>query len=101
MASLIGAALLVFAAIGGSANVMNQMIGIPYAATFTVTDKYIVHGKHDCYGLTLTKTDDPSDLLKICVSHSQQDAIATQDMLQVNGRRSPYVNQVLSYTQKP
>ncbi len=101
MASLAGATLLVLVAVCGSANAMNQMIGTLYTATFTVTGKYIVQGKHACYGLTLTNTDDPADLLKICMSHSQQDAIAIQDVLQVNGRRSPYVNEVFSYVKKP
>ncbi|MBU9598411.1 hypothetical protein QZM26_30015 [Burkholderia multivorans] len=91
----------VLVAVCGSANAMNQMIGALYTATFTVTGKYIVQGKHARYGVTLTNTDDPADRLKICMSHSQQEAIAIQDVLQVNGRRAPYVNEVFSYVKKP
>jgi len=101
MVGLAGAALLVFFAVCGFANVMNQVIGVAYTTPYAVTGKSVVHGKHRCYGLTLTNTDDPTDQLEICVSPSQQDATAIHDVLQVSGRRSRYVNQMLSYVKTP
>lgn len=101
MVGLAGAVPLVFFAVCGFANVMNQVVGVPYITPYTVTAKYVVHGKHRCYGLTLTNTGDLTDQLKICVSASQQEATAIRDVLQVSGRRSRYVNQVLGYVRRP
>ena len=46
----IAATILTALATGAFANVMNQVIGIPYVAAYDVTGKYISRGKHTCYG---------------------------------------------------
>ncbi|MGF6603699.1 hypothetical protein P3T23_008453 [Paraburkholderia sp. GAS448] len=94
----IAAAILALFGTSAFANVMNQVIGVPYDATYDVTAKYVTHGKHTCYGLTLTRVGDSLDQFRICVPQSEQDATGIGDILQVKGQRSRFVNQMLSYT---
>jgi hypothetical protein len=94
----IAAIILAAFATGAFANVMNQVIGVSYVATYDVIGKYINRGKHTCYGLTVTKVGDPLDQFQLCVSQSEQEETTIGDRLQVDGRRSRYVNQLLNYT---
>jgi hypothetical protein len=94
----IAAIVLAMFATGAFANVVNQVIGISYVATYKVTEKYIARGKHTCYGLTVTKVADSLDQFQICVAQSEQEKVNLGDTLQVSGRRSRYVNQLLNYT---
>lgn len=96
------AAVLVMFSIGAFVNVMNQIIGVSYVARYDVAGKYIENGKHTtCYGLTIVNVGDPLDQFQLCVSKSEQEAIAVGEKLQVSGQRSRFVNQVLSYTRAP
>ncbi len=79
---------------------MNQVIGVSYVATYEVVAKYIGQGRHTCYGLTLAKVGDPFDQFQMCVPESQQEGTAIGEMLQISGRRSKYVNQILRYTKE-
>lgn len=97
MGSIAAAVLVAFAG-GAFANVMNQVIGASYVATYEVVGKYIQRGKRTCYGLTLVKVGDPTDQFQMCVVESEQERTATGELLQVSGRRSKYINQILSYT---
>ncbi|MCC8397325.1 hypothetical protein LJ656_32640 [Paraburkholderia sp. MMS20-SJTR3] len=94
----IAAAVLVMFATGAFANVMNQVIGVSYVARYEVAGKYIEKGKHTCYGLTIVNVGDPLDQFQFCVARSEQEATAVGEKLQVSGRRSKFVNQVLAYT---
>jgi len=94
----IAAAVLVMFATGAFANVMNQVIGVSYVATYEVAGKYIERGKRTCYGLTIVNVDDPLDRFQFCIARSEQEATAVGEKLQVNGRRSKFVDQVLGYT---
>jgi hypothetical protein len=94
----IAAAILVMCATGAFANAMNQVVGVSYIATYEVTGKYIERGKRTCYGLTLAKVDDRADQFQMCVAQSEQEGTTIGEVLQVSGRRSKYVNQILSYT---
>ena len=96
MGSIAAAVLVAFAG-GAFANVMNQVIGASYVATYEVVGKYIQRGKRTCYGLTLVKVGDPTDQFQMCVVESEQERTATGELLQVSGRRSKYINQILSY----
>lgn len=93
------AAILVFLATMDVANAINQMTGAPYVATYRITDKYITRGKHTCYGLTFAKIDDQEDRFSTCVSRAEQDAATTGEIVQVNGRRSKFVDELLTYAQ--
>jgi MFS family permease len=95
---VIAAVILVGFAMGAFANVMNQVIGLPYVATYIVAAKYVEHGKRTCYGLTLAKVGDWRDRFQMCVPEMQQKGTALGEILHVSGRRSRYVNQVLAYT---
>jgi hypothetical protein len=91
-------AFLVALAAGDFANVMNRIIGVPYTAAYAVAEKYTNNDKRTCYGLALTKVWDPLDQFRMCVSEAEQGATEIGDVIQVTGRRSQYVNQMLSYT---
>jgi len=95
--ALISTAILVMFATLDLAHVMNRIVGIPYASRYGVAGKYVYRGKSTCYGLILVNTDELTDRLKMCISSAQQDAISTQDVLQVSGRRSWFGSNVLSY----
>ncbi|NLP63742.1 hypothetical protein [Paraburkholderia sacchari] len=92
-------AILVLLATMGVANAINQITGAPYVATYRITDKYITRGKHSCYGLIFSKIDDREDQFNVCVSQTEQNAAAPGEVVQVNGRRSKYVDELLTYTQ--
>jgi hypothetical protein len=100
MTGVFAAVFIVLFATDALANVMNQVIGVAYDATYDVAAKSVTHGKHTCYSLTLTRVGDPLDQFQICVPQSEQDATSIGDILQVKGRRSRYVNQMLSYTRR-
>lgn len=97
---VIVAAVLVGIAAVAFANVMNQVIGVPYTATYAVAEKYIHRGKHTCYGLIIAKVGDSQDRFQTCVPERQQQITAIGEKLEVSGRRSKYVNQVLSFAPK-
>jgi hypothetical protein len=94
----IAAVILVAFAMGAFANVMNQVIGLPYVANYIVAAKYVEHSKRTCYGLTLAKVGDQRDRFQMCVPELQQKGTALGEILHLSGRRSRYVNQVLAYT---
>lgn len=96
----ISAAILTALATVAFANVMNTVVGLPYLASYDVAKKYITYGKHKCYGLAMTKVDDPVDQFEICVSQSKHEEIVVGDKLEIKGWRSRYVNQLLSYTKR-
>jgi len=98
MTGTIAAAILVALAAGAFANVMNQVIGVAYVATYDVAAKYVQRGKHTCYALTLKKVGEPGDQFQVCVAQTEQDQTAIGDVLEVSGRRSRFVNQLLAYT---
>ncbi|MFM0547026.1 hypothetical protein PQR29_20125 [Paraburkholderia strydomiana] len=94
-------AAVILVALGGEAfaNVMNQVVGVPYAAAYEVAGKFTERGKRTCYGLTTVRIGNPTDRFQMCVSRSEQEATGTRRVLQVRGRRSRFVNQILSYTE--
>ncbi|MEX3953964.1 hypothetical protein AB4Y40_40505 [Paraburkholderia sp. EG287B] len=94
----IAAAILVFLAMAAFANIMNQVIGVPYVANYDVTAKHVERGKHTCYALTVTKVGDAADQFEMCVAQREHDETALGDLLELHGRRSRFVNQVLGYT---
>ncbi len=85
--------LLPFAA----ATVVNRVIGTTYTVSYLVTGKSIERGKRTCYDLTMAKADDPSDRFDVCVPEAEQAATSIGDNMQVTGRRSRYVNQLLRF----
>jgi len=87
-------ALLGFIAVGG---VMNRVSGSNYTEPFLVTGKYIRHGKSTCYGLNLVGATRPDSHLEICVTQSFQTGTVLGDVLQIDGRRSWYGNEIVSY----
>ncbi|MBN3751671.1 hypothetical protein G3N95_01880 [Paraburkholderia sp. Tr-20389] len=99
--AVLAAVILVGFGTEAAANVMNQVVGVSYVATYEVASKFVERGKHTCYGLTLIKVDDPTDQFQICVSNPEQEGTATGERWRVNGRRSRYVNQMLGYTRYP
>jgi len=98
MTGTVAATILVALATFAFANVMNQMIGVAYVATYDVAAKYVQRGKHTCYALILTKVGDASDEFRVCVSRPEQDQTAIGEVMTVSGRRSRFVNQLLAYT---
>ena len=96
--ALVVAALLTPLGMLTVANVANRLIGVPYVERYVVTGKYEFHGKHTCYGLHLSGLENRSDRFDLCVPPAAQDATAVGDELQVTGRRSRFVNQMLSFT---
>jgi hypothetical protein len=82
------AALLAWPTVWACANFINQVTGTLYEASYAVTGKSIIHGKGDCYALTLTKSDDPTDQVKICISRPEWNGSAVGEVLLVSGRRS-------------
>lgn len=95
---LIASAVLVMFGTGAVANVMNQVTGVPYVATYTVAGKFVARRKHTCYGLTLSRVGAPGDQFEMCVPQPEQESTIPGEMLQVSGRRSKYVDQIVSYT---
>ncbi|AUT64964.1 hypothetical protein [Paraburkholderia terrae] len=79
------------------ATIANRVIGTTYTASYLVTGKSIGRGKRTCYDLTMTKADDASDRFDVCVPKSEQDATRVGDKMQVTGRRSQYVNQMIRF----
>jgi len=94
----IAASVLVMFGAGAFANLMNQVIGVSYVAQYDVANTYIRKGKRTCYGLAIVNVRDPLDRFEFCVARSEHEATAVGDKLQVSGRRSKYVNEVLGYT---
>ncbi|MHA6911547.1 hypothetical protein ACQUJO_00135 [Ralstonia pseudosolanacearum] len=100
VAGILAGVVLTPLAAGVFATMVNQVIGVSYVATYEVVAKYIGRGRHTCYGLALVKVGDPLDRFEMCVPASQQEGTAIGERLQVSGRQSKYVNQMLSYTKK-
>ncbi|MBB5510972.1 hypothetical protein [Paraburkholderia atlantica] len=94
----IAAAVLVMFGARAFANVMNQVIGVSYIAKYDVVNTYIRKGKRTCYGLVIVNVRDPLDRFEFCVTKSEHEGTAVGDKLQVSGRRSKYVNEVLGYS---
>ena len=84
-----------------AAYVINETVGVPYIELYTVTDKYTNYGHQPhqgvCHGITVANDTDPSDIFRMCVSQAEQDEINVGEKMKVKGRRSRYVNQMLSY----
>ncbi len=93
----IAAAILVGTASMAYANLMNEATGTAYVATYSVVEKYVTSGKRTCYGLRLSEEGNPKDQFQICVSQPDQEKTTLGERFQVNGRRSKYANQMLSY----
>jgi hypothetical protein len=96
----IAAVILVGLAVAAFSNVMNQVIGIPYVATYDVAAKFVEPGyrnRRTCYGLSIVRVGDSQDQFQLCVSKSEQERTAIGARLQVRGRQSRYVNQILSF----
>lgn len=79
------------------ANVANQVVGEAFVATFDVVAKHIKRGKHTCYGITIVNVRDSHDQFEMCVPGAEYDRTALGQVLRVNGRRSKYVEQIVSY----
>ena len=81
--------------------VLNEVFGDSYTALYTATDKYMVygHGPHQsvCYGVVVVNNADMSDVFRMCVSQAEHNETVIGDKMKVKGRRSRYVNQMLSY----
>jgi hypothetical protein len=88
---LIGLASMAFA------NVVNQVVGREYVATFNVAAKRIEHRKHTCYDLMIVNVRDLREQFDVCVSKADYDRTTTGQALRVTGRRSKYVDQLLTY----
>lgn len=84
-----------------AAYVVNDVFGVSYTALYTATDKYMIygHGPHQgiCYGIAVVNNADPSDEFRMCVSQAERDETVIGDKMKVKGRRSRYINQMLSY----
>ena len=79
------------------ATVVNRVIGTTYTVSYLVTGKSIQRGKRTCYDLTMIKSDNPSDRFDVCVPKAEHDATSIGDKMQVTGRRSRYVNQMIHF----
>ncbi|WDD94510.1 hypothetical protein Bsp3421_004638 [Burkholderia sp. FERM BP-3421] len=96
-AGAIAAAILVGVASMAYANLMNEATGTEYVAIYSVAEKYVTSGKRTCYGLRLSKQDDPKDQFPVCLPQRDQEKTPLGERFQVTGRRSKYANQMLSY----
>lgn len=94
----IAAAVLAGFGTGAVANVMNQVAGVPYVTTYVVAGKFIERRKHTCYGLMLSKVGNPVDQFQMCVSQPEQESTVPGEIVRVSGRRSKYVDQIVSYS---
>jgi len=97
MISGIAAAVLVVLLPFAVATVVNRVIGSTYTVSYLVTGKSIERGKRTCYDLTMVNADNPSDRFDVCVPKAEQDATSIGDKMQVTGRRSRYVNQMIRF----
>jgi hypothetical protein len=88
-----------------AAFVINRTVGIPYTGLYTVTFKFtsIPYQRHAsvCHGIVVVSDTDPSDVFRLCVPKDEQDETVVGDKMKVKGRRSRYVNQMLSYDWLP
>jgi hypothetical protein len=98
---LFGATILAVMLLHFVAYALNRVEGLSYTAIYRVTGKYEYRGKSNCNGLILTKEDAPSDQFKVCVSAPQHAATNIGDKMLINGLRSRYVNQMLSFKKIP
>lgn len=94
---LFAATVIAFLAISAVALEMTRREGVAYSEIYDVTGKYENHGKNECYGLILTKEHDQSDRFSICVPQSEHSATEIGDRILINGIRSHYANEMLSF----
>jgi hypothetical protein len=93
----IAAGVLVMLLPFAAATVVNRVIGTTYTVSYMVIGKSVEHGKRTCYDLTMAKADNQSDRFDVCVPEVEQEATSIGDKMQVTGRRSRYVNQILRF----
>jgi hypothetical protein len=98
---ILAAGLLMTIAPYDAAFVINRAVGAPYTGLYTVIYKFtsFSHQRHSsvCHGIVVASDADPSDVFRLCVPQAEQDETVVGDKMKVKGRRSRYVNQMLSY----
>jgi hypothetical protein len=98
---ILAAGLLMTITPYAAAFVTNRTVGVSYTGIYTVIEKFTSVGRQRyasvCYGIVVASDADPSDIFRLCVSPAEQDETVVGDKMKVKGRRTRYVNQMLSY----